>query len=68
MTDDELKSVGRVIGAFSSGSYAQGFEAGYRAGLEKTRNTFVDIQRKKMAVDACELFGQWLDAKLGEQP
>jgi hypothetical protein len=34
MTDDELKSVGRVIGAFSSGSYAQGFEAGYRAGLE----------------------------------
>lgn len=43
-------------------------QAGYRAGLEEVRNTFVDIQRKSMAVYACDLFGRWLDAKLKEQP
>lgn len=44
------------------------YQAGYRAGLEEVRNTFVDIQRKSMAVYACDLFGRWLDAKLKEQP
>ena len=70
MTDEELKSIGRVIGAFSSGSYEQGFQAGYRAGLEEVLKDFCErCNNKDVAItDIVDGHIGWLDAKLKEQP
>ena len=69
MTDEELISVGRVIGAFSSGSYDQGFEEGYRAGLEEVNKERLHlIDRGLSDFDILYEFRVWLDAKLKEKP
>ena len=69
MTDEELKSVGRVIGAFSSGSYEQGFQAGYRAGLEESLNDFcARCNNKGISItDIVDGYIDFIDAKLKEQ-
>lgn len=67
MTDEEIKAHLAQNPALA-GLIEAAFQSGYRAGLKDVRNTFVEIRRNNMAVDACELFGRLLDAKLKEQP
>ena len=70
MTDEELKPVGRVIAEFSSGSYEQGFEAGYSSGLEEALKYFCErCNNKDISITGIvDGYIDWLNTKLEEHP
>lgn len=70
MTDEEARKIAMSVVGYAydvSEFNVELVKEGYRAALADVHDQFVTIRRKKSAADACEEYGDWLQAQVKKE-